>query len=113
MKPTLLIKWTNWSVARSLFQPVFSTTMMLDAPTAPTVGHVFRRVKPSSIIFTQDSIKNQFQDGYSLSETVLQIARQDIGKRDIKMIAIVEISQDLFALDKRRLAVFRLLEICG
>ena len=42
---------------------LFSTTVMLDVATAPMVGQVFRRVWPSSIMFTQDSIKNCFKMG--------------------------------------------------
>ena len=107
--------WKKWCGAKCLIEPVFSTTMTLDVVTAPAVGQVFRRVRPSSIMFTQDSIKNLFQDGHTLLETALQIARKDIDKRDIQMISVVEdeYQGSLFALDNRRLAVFRLLEICG
>ena len=106
--------WKNWTGARCLIRPVFSTTLSLDVATAPAVRHDCRRVRPSSIMFTQDSIKDRFQDGNTLLETALQIARQDIGKRDIRMITVVAFSDGrLFALDNRRLAVFRLLEMCG
>jgi hypothetical protein len=65
-------------------------------------------------MFCQDSIKNLFLDGHTLLETALQIAHQDIDKRDIQMIAVVEGNlRRLITLDNRRLAVFRLLEICG
>ena len=106
--------WKNWSGARRLIQPVFSSTLAMDVTTAPAVGQVCRRVGPSSIMFTQDSIKNRFQDGNTLLETALQIASQDIGKRDIRMITVVELHDGRwFTLDNRRLAVFRLLEMCG
>ena len=68
---------------------LFSTTMMLDVATAPTVGQVFCRVRPSSTMFTQDSIKNLFQDGHIFLETAPQIAHQDIDKHDIQMIAVL------------------------
>ena len=75
---------------------------------------VCRRVRPSAIMFTQDSIKNQFQDGHSLLETTVQIAREEVGKRDIELMTVIEVGDGrLFSIDNRRLAVFRLLEICG
>ncbi len=58
--------WKNWSGAKCLIQPVFSLFHHNYAGcgyTAPTVGQVFRRVWPSSIMFTQDSIKNCFKMG--------------------------------------------------
>ncbi|CAB9526707.1 elongation factor 2 kinase [Seminavis robusta] len=106
--------WKNWSGARQHFQPVFSTTTTLEAATAPAIGPECVRVRPSAIMFTHDSIKDGFQDGHSLLQTALQIAREEVGKRDIPMIAVVRVGDGrLFALDNRRLAVFRLLEMCG
>jgi hypothetical protein len=97
-----------------LIQPAFSTTLTLDVATAPAVGQELVRVRPSTIKFTHDSIKDRFQDGNALSETAVQIARQDVGKRDIRMITVVRLADGrLFSLDNRRLAVFRLLEMCG
>jgi hypothetical protein len=106
--------WKNWSRARLLIQPAFSTTLTLDVTTAPAVGQEFVRVRPSTIKFTHDSIKDRFQDGHTLSDTALQIARQDVGKRDIRMITVVRAADGkLYSLDNRRLAVFRILEMCG
>jgi hypothetical protein len=106
--------WKNWSGARRLIQPAFSTTMTLDVTTAPAVGQEFVRVRPTTIKFTHDSVKDRFQDGHTLLETALQIARQDIGKRDLRMLNVVRVDDGrMFSLDNRRLAVFRLLEICG
>eukprot|EP00978_Attheya_sp_CCMP212_P006113 scaffold13787_cov59-Attheya_sp.AAC.2 len=106
--------WKNWSGARRLIQPAFSTTMTLDVATAPAVGQECVRVRPTTIKFTHDSIKDRFQDGHTLLETALQIARQDIGKRDLRMLTVVRVDDGrLFSLDNRRLAVFRLLEMCN
>jgi Alpha-kinase family len=106
--------WKNWTGAVCRIAPVFSSTTTLDVTTAPAVGQEHIRVRPSTIRFTQDSIKNRFQDGHTLLETTLQIAREDIGKRDIQMITVIRADRGLlFALDNRRLAVFRLLEMCG
>jgi hypothetical protein len=106
--------WKKWSGARLLIQPAFSTTLTLDVATAPAVGQELIRVRPSTIKFTHDSIKDRFQDGHTLSDTAVQIARQDVGKRDIRMITVVRVADGrLFSLDNRRLAVFRLLEMCG
>jgi hypothetical protein len=88
--------------------------MTLNVATAPAVGQEFVRVRPATIKFTNDSIKDRFQDGHTLLETALQIARQDVGKRDIRMLTVVRVDDgSLFSLDNRRLAVFRLLEMCG
>ena len=107
-------EWKNWSGARRLFEPVFSTTTTLEAATAPRSFQDLVRVRPSAIHFTHDTVKNHFQDGHTLLETALQIAREEVGKRDIRMINVVRASGGrLYALDNRRLAVFRLLEICG
>jgi Alpha-kinase family len=106
--------WKNWTGAVCRIAPVFSSTTTLDVATAPAVGQEHIRVRPSTIMFTQDSIKDNFQDGHSLLETALQIAREDIGKRDIQMITVIRVLDGrLFALDNRRLAVLRLLEMCG
>jgi hypothetical protein len=107
--------WKNWSGARCLIEPVFSTTMTLDVATAPASGQEFVRARPCEIKFTHDSISSQFQDGHSLLETAVQIGRQEVGKRDICMINVVRANGglELFALDNRRLAVFRLLEMSG
>ena len=45
-----------------------------------------------TIYFTQESINDTFQDGYShsLLQTVKQIAREDGGGQDILMITIVK-----------------------
>lgn len=106
--------WKSWSGARRLIQPAFSTTTTLDTATAPPAGSEHIRVRPSAIHFTQDSIKSTFQDGNTLLDTAIQIARHDVGKRDIRMITVIRLDERrLFTLDNRRLAVFRLLEICG
>ena len=95
--------WKNWSGARRLIQPAFSTTMTLDVTTAPAIGQDFVRVRPTTIKFTHDSIKDRFQDGHTLMETALQIARQDIGKRDLPMLTVVRLDDGrLFSLDNRR-----------
>ncbi|KAL3902586.1 MAG: hypothetical protein SGILL_010775, partial [Bacillariaceae sp.] len=107
-------QWKNWSGARCLLAPVFSSTTTLDVATSAPSYTEQVRVPPSKIMFTQDSIKERFQDGHSLLDTALQIARQEVGKRDIPMISVVTAENGrLFALDNRRLAVFRLLEMSG
>ncbi|KAL7577468.1 hypothetical protein ACA910_004750 [Epithemia clementina (nom. ined.)] len=117
--------WKTWLGARRLIQPVFSTTTTLEAATAqpsrhvcirvrPSAMHECIRVRPSSIMFTQDSIKDRFQDGHTLYQASLDIAQQDIGKRDFEIISVTRLPDGrLFALDNRRLAVFRLLEMAG
>lgn len=73
---------------------------------------IFRHLYPSEIGFTQHSIAPHFQDGRTLLEVALQLARSDIQKRDIPMINVVLHSDGYYySLDNRRLAVFRLLEI--
>ena len=107
-------QWKKWSGARCLIIPTFSSSTTLETVTDPAIYRDLVRVNPSAIKFTQDSIKNNFQDGHTLLETTLQIARQEVGRRDISMINVVRMKDGrLFALDNRRLAVFRLLEICG
>ena len=107
-------QWKKWSGARRLIIPTFSSSTTLETATAPAVYKDLVRVRPSAIKFTQDNVQFRFQDGHTLYETALQIARQDVSKRDIGMINVVRTREGtLFALDNRRLAVFRLLEICG
>ena len=79
--------WKNWTGARSLIRPVFSSTTVFDASTAPAKQQDFMRIRPSHIHFTQDSIKNTFRDGHTLLETALQIVREEVGKRDIPLIS--------------------------
>ena len=107
-------QWKKWSGARRLIIPTFSSSTTLETATAPAVYQNLVRIRPSAIKFTQDNVQFRFQGGHTLHETALQIARQDVSKRDIGMINVVRTREGtLFALDNRRLAVFRLLEISG
>lgn len=73
----------------------------------------FAFLLPSELRFTQDSIKAEFRDGRSLAATTIQIASGQIEKRDVEMVRVVHDGNNYCALDNRRLACFRLLEICG
>eukprot|EP00392_Amoebophrya_sp_AT5.2_P004926 g4935.t1 len=80
-------KWKKWEGARTRIQP--------------------------------DTIKDAFQSGESLLETAIMLAKENIQKRDIPMIQVVKYTRPgasapaFYSLDNRRLAVFRLLEMCG
>ncbi|CAD7925974.1 unnamed protein product [Amoebophrya sp. A120] len=108
-------EWKNWSNAKRRYQPVMSTTITLDVAHVPTPHTNRQHVRefPCDILFTQNSIKGQFQDGRTLLDTALELARQDIQKRDIPMITAVRYQGDLWTLDNRRLAVFRLLQMAN
>eukprot|EP00392_Amoebophrya_sp_AT5.2_P004925 g4934.t1 len=113
-------KWKKWEGARTRYQPVMSTTMTLDVPSLPDVRREFKYLSPChQIRFTQDSIKDAFRSGESLLETAIMLAKEDIQKRDIPMIQVVKYTRPgdsapaFYSLDNRRLAVFRLLEMCG
>eukprot|EP00933_Yihiella_yeosuensis_P008423 TRINITY_DN113856_c0_g1_i1.p1 TRINITY_DN113856_c0_g1~~TRINITY_DN113856_c0_g1_i1.p1 ORF type:complete len:419 (-),score=67.06 TRINITY_DN113856_c0_g1_i1:271-1527(-) len=114
--------WKKVGAAKKFFQPVMGTTMMLPhqaAPFKPEIAAVMRKdykfLFPSEIGFTQDSIKSEFQSGESLLQSAIKVANHDIQKRDIPMIHIVwsDRHNKYFSLDNRRLAAFRLLEMCG
>lgn len=91
-------------------------------PSAPLLGgrHFLQAdedpctfVLPSEVRFTQDSISGAFRDGTSLLATVVELASREIEKRDIEMVRIVWHNGAWYTLDNRRLACFRLLEMCG
>ncbi|CAD7925977.1 unnamed protein product [Amoebophrya sp. A120] len=108
--------WKTWSNAKRRYQPVMSTTITLDVASIPTPlsNREYQRVFASDIMFTQSSIKNQFQDGKTLLQTAKELARQDIKKSDIPMITVVRVNGTVLrSLDNRRLAVFRLLEMAN
>jgi len=107
-------QWKKWTGARCLIIPTFSSSTTLETNTAPGVYNSLIRVRASAIRFTHDSISYHFQDGHTLLQTAIQIAREDVEHRDIRMINVVRVRDGtLYALDNRRLAVFRLLEMCG
>jgi len=107
-------QWKKWTGARRLIIPTFSSSTTLETSTAPAVYNSLVRVRPSAIRFTHDSISYHFQDGHTLLQTAIQIAREDVERREIRMINVVRVNNGtLYALDNRRLAVFRLLEMCG
>lgn len=107
--------WKTWSGAQCHFEPLMSTTLQ----TVPRPGHRASLggshvcLFPTEIRFTQDSIKNKFQDGRSLAQTAIQVGNHEIQKRHIPMIGVVERNGSYWSLDNRRLAVFRLLQMCG
>ena len=78
-------------------------------------GDAFLYMKPSEIRFTQATCSPRFRNGLPISETYLQLAGGSIEKRDIEMLRVVESDQDgqMYSVDNRRLAVFRLLEQHG
>ncbi|CAD7943787.1 unnamed protein product [Amoebophrya sp. A25] len=72
------------------------------------------RKKPSDVWFTQDSIKEDFSDGeHTLHGTALLLAEQKISPSDIEAMSVVEYEGKIWAVDNRRLACFRLLEMVG
>ena len=78
-------------------------------------GEAFLFLKPSEIRFTQAKCSPNFRNGSPISETYLQLADGSIEKRDVEMLRVVEYNRDgnMYSVDNRRLAVFRLLEQNG
>lgn len=84
------------------------------AATLKDMGPEFLYLAPSQIRFAQKSVGSKFRDGRTLEETACQLARADMEKRDVEMIRIVRHDDgNLYSMDNRRLAVFRLLEMSG
>lgn len=69
--------------------------------------------RPCRIRFTQSSIKSEFQNGKSLEATASELLCNTLEKNAMHLIKVVRHDGLLFALDNRRLAVFRLIELSG
>ena len=72
-------------------------------------------MKPSEIRLTQAKCSPNFRNGSTISETYWQLADGSIEKRDVEMLRVVEYNRDgnVYSVDNRRLAVFKLLEQNG
>ncbi|KAL7544133.1 hypothetical protein ACHAWF_007520 [Thalassiosira exigua] len=105
-------EWRGWQGAQVRI-PVRmgSTTAEYNNATMQPAGKVILR--PSTIFFTQDSIKNIFRCGRSLLQTMNEIAAKELHKRDVPKMRVVFHNGRYHSLDNRRLAVFRVLEFRG
>lgn len=83
------------------------------AATIKGMGPPYVRAKPTEIRFTQGTAGKEFRNKRSLAETAIALAKADIQKRDVEMMRVTHHDGQLFTLDNRRLAVFRLLEFAG
>lgn len=81
--------------------------------TLKAMGSPFVYAKPTEIRFTQRNVGKDFRNKKSIMDTAIALAKADIEKRDVEMMRAVEHGSQLFTLDNRRLAVFRLLEFAG
>lgn len=72
---------------------------------------------PSKILFTEKQCSPCFRDSsgqqVSISETAQQLLRGEINKSDVEMLKVVEKGGKFYAIDNRRLALFRLLGMNG
>lgn len=64
-------------------------------------------IDPTSVNFTQDSIRSTFKDGGSLQDLVSGLKDGSINPSDIPAIRVFEVDGALFSLDNRRLHAFR------
>lgn len=107
--------WKRFGPARQHFQPVMSTTLVVDQARVPTpiAKQKFEHLWPSEIMFTQGSIKGSFRCGKSLLQVANVLASEDNAFGDIPKIQVVKTHGKYYTLDNRRLAVFRCLEMRG
>lgn len=71
------------------------------------------KLKPSDIRFTQDTIKSEFRNGDSIEMLVSDIFSKKTQIESIPLIEVVERDTLYYALDNRRLYVYRRLEYLG
>jgi filamentous hemagglutinin len=62
---------------------------------------------PNTIRFTQDSIKNTFKDGHTLTELIDDLKSGRVSADDLPAIRIFEKDGKIFSLDNRRLKAFQ------
>jgi hypothetical protein len=72
-------------------------------------------LKPSDILYSQDSILNRFRDSYIryIGETLDQLLEVSSYIQNIPNIEVVEINGKLFSMDNRRLWVYKKAEELG
>lgn len=73
----------------------------------------YTRMAPSKIFFTQNSIAAEFQNGYSVNETLREIELGEMFVEDFPAMRVVKMNNKYYSLDNRRLYVFRVLEKRG
>ena len=109
--------WKNWKDARMVIRPQIGTTMQLKGETLATMAKPlqsdYTQRYPCDVLFTQNSIKDTFQDGNTVKQTALALLRHNLHKRDIPVMKIVFFKGAYYCLDNRRLACFRLLQMIG
>ncbi|CAE7403268.1 gacGG [Symbiodinium sp. CCMP2592] len=82
-------------------------------PQNKKAGTRYLHLRPQDVRFSQATIKQTFQNDVTLDETLGQLASKCTAKRAVNMIRVVKHQGQIFTLDNRRLAVFRLLSILG
>ncbi|CAD7944913.1 unnamed protein product [Amoebophrya sp. A120] len=120
--------WRKWEGAKPRLVVGLGTTGRNQAGAGLATSTGFKELEPFKILFTQQSISNHFKQAefggpgmlnmnksLTLQDTAEAIAGQELHKRQIPMIRIVKdpATGSWRSLDNRRLAVFRLLQMCG
>lgn len=70
-------------------------------------------IRPADLFFSQDSISSKFRNRSSIRDTLDQLLKKEIRKRDVEMMRIVICDDRPFSLSNRRLALYRLLQMAG
>ncbi|VDI32141.1 Hypothetical predicted protein [Mytilus galloprovincialis] len=70
-------------------------------------------MKPSNIFYSQDSIKDKFDNGYTIYGTLSACKKHSFVIQKIPTIRVVQIGGKFHTLDNRRLWVFKKLEESG
>ena len=64
-------------------------------------------IDPWEVRFSQDSIKPRFRDGRPVEGLAIGLRSGDVDPANVRPIRLVEINDNLYSLDNRRLEAFR------
>ncbi|KAI8518121.1 hypothetical protein Bbelb_041380 [Branchiostoma belcheri] len=71
-------------------------------------------IRPSRVLYTQQSVEGVFHNGSKLSELFRQILYDEVDIKRVPLIEVVRINRKMWCLDgNKRLRVFQELEHCG
>ncbi|CAH1272290.1 Hypp4820 [Branchiostoma lanceolatum] len=71
-------------------------------------------IRPSRVLYTQQSVGGEFHNGTKLSELFRQILYEEVDIKRVPLIEVVRINRKMWCLDgNKRLRVFQELEHCG
>ncbi|BDU51675.1 hypothetical protein HLVA_22440 (plasmid) [Haliovirga abyssi] len=86
---------------------VAGLALPLAGSTLKKVGNIIKKLDPSLIRFSQNSIKNTFKNGGKIEDLIAGLKNGSINPDDIPAIRVFEKDGKIYSLDNRRLKAFK------